>query len=234
MNNENNNIKFSKFFDHAVLSPNYTIEKLNKECRLASFCDVASVCIVPYYVRQCNEILSGTSVVTSTVIGFPHGVSSTSIKMEEAKEALLNGCREIDVVNNTSLALSNKWDLIEEEIGLLTEFVHDKKSKIKIIFENCYLEDTHKITLCKICSNTRVDWVKTSTGYGSSGASEKDIILMKNNIFNGVQIKSSGRIKNLEQAMKFIGLGVTRIGTSRTSEIIDEYVSSRNMDIQYC
>lgn len=211
----------AKMIDHSLLVPTMTIRELEQGIDLAIAYDVASVCIMPYYLKRCSERLAGTSVHSSTTIGFPHGGHRASIKRAETIAALEDGCQELDVVVNISQVLSLQWDYVRDELAMLTELAHDAGQKIKVIFENCYLQDAHKIELCKICSDLEVDWVKTSTGYGSSGATLDDLKLMRANTPPSVQVKAAGGVRDLKTLLEVRQIGVSRCGSSRTAELLN-------------
>ena len=171
--------EIAKMIDHSLLNPSLTASDLEAGCRLALQYDVASVCILPYYLKRCANLLAGSGVKASTTIGFPHGGHTTSIKRAEAEQALQDGGEELDMVVNISQVLSGNWNYVREEIKILCDLIHSRSQKLKVIFENCYLQDDHKIALCEICGEIGVDWVKTSTGYGSGGATMDDLRLMR-------------------------------------------------------
>jgi len=211
----------AKMIDHSLLVPTMTLSDLEQGIDLAIAYDVASVCIMPYYLKRCSERLAGTSIKSSTTIGFPHGANRASIKRAETIAALEDGCQELDIVVNISQVLSLEWDYVRDEIAMLTELAHDAGQKIKVIFENCYLQDSHKIQLCKICSEIGVDWVKTSTGYGTSGATLADLRLMRANTSENVQVKAAGGVRDLQTLLEVRAIGVSRCGSSRTRELLD-------------
>ena len=212
----------AKMIDHSLLNPSLTVEQLEAGCRLALEYDTASVCILPYYLKRCTEILCDSNVRASTTIGFPHGCHTTAVKLAEAKQALSDGGEELDMVVNISAVLSENWRYVREDIRAVTDAVHQAGQKIKIIFENCYLNDEEKITLCEICGELRCDWVKTSTGYGTGGATIEDLILMRKNSPDYVQVKAAGGIRDLDTLLKMRTLGVTRCGATRTKDILEE------------
>lgn len=212
----------AKMIDHSLLNPTLTDSELETGCRLALEYDVASVCIMPFALPLCAEIVKGSGVKASTTIGFPHGVQTTALKLHETEEALKNGGEELDIVVNISKVLSGEWGYVEHEINYLTTCTHSAGQKIKVIFENCYLNDTQKIKLCEICSSHNVDWVKTSTGYGSGGATMEDLALMRKHAAPHVQVKAAGGVRDLDTLLKVRELGVTRSGASRTKEMLDE------------
>ena len=212
-----------KLIDHALLRPNLTTAELDAGCRLALAYDVASVCILPYAVRRCAGLLSGGTVRTSTVIGFPHGGQAAAVKRAEALEALADGCEELDVVVNISRVVSDDWAGVADELAGVIAVAHQSGRKVKVIFETCYLDEPRKIRLCRICSDLGADWVKTSTGFAPAGATEADVRLMREHSAAGVQVKASGGIGDLAAVLRYRDLGATRIGTSRTAAILDPW-----------
>ena len=212
----------AKMIDHSLLNPALTVPELEAGCELARRYDVASVCILPYYTARCAALLSGSTVQPSTTIGFPHGGHTTAVKLAEVEQALRDGATELDMVINISQARSGAWDYVEREIRLLAETTHAKGAKIKVIFENTYLDDAAKIRLCGICGGIGVDWVKTSTGYASSGATLPDLQLMRRHSPPHVQVKAAGGIRTLDALLEVRALGVTRVGATRTAEMLDE------------
>lgn len=208
--------------DHSLLNPALTTEQLEAGCRLAVEYRVASVCILPYYLRRCAELLAGSGVKASTTIGFPHGGHTTAIKVVEARQALADGGEELDMVVNISQVLSGRWDYVREELRAVIDLTHAAGQKVKVIFENCYLNDDHKVRLCEICSELGADWVKTSTGYGSGGATLDDLALMRKHAAPHVQVKAAGGVRDLDALLKVRALGVTRCGASRTQDMLDE------------
>lgn len=215
-------LEIAKMIDHSLLNPALTIDELEAGCRLAREYDVASVCIMPYYAVRCAELLAGSTVQPSTTVGFPHGGHRTEIKMSEAEHALNDGVTELDAVINISKARSGDWTYVGGEIRDLTELVHSRGQKIKIIFENAYLDDAAKIRLCQICGEIGVDWVKTSTGYAPSGATMEDLRLMRKHSPARVQVKAAGGVRDLDSLLAVRAIGVTRVGASRTPQILDE------------
>ena len=208
--------------DHSLLNPTLTAMDLEAGCRLARAYDVASVCIMPFALRRCAELLAGSNVKASTTIGFPHGGHTTAIKLAETLQALKDGGEELDMVVNISQVLSGNWDSVRADIRAVTEATHAAGQKVKVIFENCYLNDAQKVRLCEICGDLGVDWVKTSTGYGTSGATMEDLALMRKHSPANVQVKAAGGIRDLDTLLAMRELGVTRCGASRTQEILDE------------
>jgi len=212
----------AKMIDHSLLQPTLTAANLEEGCKLALAYDVASVCIMPYYLKRCAEILRGSSVKASTTIGFPHGGHATATKAAEAKQAIAEGGQELDMVVNISQVLSGNWDYVREDIAGVIDVAHWAGAKVKVIFENCYLQDEHRIRLCELCGDLNADWVKTSTGYGSGGATLEDLALMRKHAPPHVQVKAAGGVRDLDMLLKVRELGVTRCGASRTKEMLDD------------
>jgi len=215
-------LDLAKMIDHSLLNPTLTTRELEEGCALAVRYNVASVCILPYALARCAEILAGTTVNASTTIGFPHGGHTTAIKLAEARQALKDGGQELDVVINISKARSGDWQYVRDELELLTECTHASGAKIKVIFENAYLDDAQKIRLCEICGEIGVDWVKTSTGYAPSGATMADLELMRRHSPARVQVKAAGGIRDLDTMLAVRAIGVSRVGATRTESMLEE------------
>jgi deoxyribose-phosphate aldolase len=214
--------EIAKLIDHSLLNPMLSGRELEDGCRLAVDYNVASVCIMPYSLKRCAEILRGSTVKPGTTIGFPHGGHSTTVKVAEARQALDDDGEELDMVVNLSKVVSGDWPYVRADVQAVLDVAHARSRKLKVIFENCYLNDTQKIKLCEICGELGADWVKTSTGYGSGGATEADVRLMRLHSPPHVQVKAAGGIRDLDRLLAFRALGVTRVGASRTAEILEE------------
>jgi deoxyribose-phosphate aldolase len=212
----------AKMIDHSLLNPSLTTRELEEGCALAVRYDVASVCILPYYLARCAELLARTTVNASTTIGFPHGGHTTAIKLAEARQALDDGGQELDVVINISKARSGDWQYICDELEQLAECIHAREAKIKVIFENAYLDDASKIRLCEICGEIGADWVKTSTGYAPSGATLPDLELMRKYSPASIQVKAAGGIRDLDALLTVRAIGVSRVGATRTQAMLEE------------
>lgn len=208
--------------DHTVLAPNSRRETFVEACRFAAEAHCASVCICPFFVRDCANLLRGTGVKTCTVIGFPHGTAATAAKVAEAQIAMKDGAEELDMVVNIAKVKDGDWDFVKADIAAVTAAVHAANGKVKVIFENCYLEREDKIRLCQICTELHCDWVKTSTGFGTGGSTIEDLRLMKTNIGPDVQIKAAGGIRTLDQLLEARAIGVTRVGCSRSKDVLAE------------
>lgn len=208
--------------DHSLLQQVLTDADLERGCRIACDYEVASVCIKPYGVRMAAELLRGSKVVVGTVIGFPHGGHVTKIKHAEAEQALADGARELDMVVNIGKVLSRDWKYVAADITAVVEAAHRHSAIVKVIFENCFLPNDHKETLCQICGDVRADFVKTSTGYGDGGATDEDLILMRRAAPAHVQVKAAGGIRTFDRLLAVRKLGVTRVGATASQLILDE------------
>ena len=212
----------AKMIDHSLLRPVLKADELEAGCRLAREYDVASVCILPYAVARAAELLAGSAVVPSTTIGFPHGGHASRVKAFEAERALDDGARELDMVVNISKVLSGDWGYVRDDIGAVLAPAHGRGAKLKVIFENCYLDDAQKVRLCEIGGELRVDWVKTSTGFGTGGATDEDLALMRKHSPPHVQVKAAGGVRDLDRLLRVRELGCTRSGATATRAILDE------------
>jgi deoxyribose-phosphate aldolase len=214
--------QIAKMIDHSLLQQQLTDAELDDGCRLARELNVASVCIKPYAVARAKELLAGSTVSVGTTIGFPHGGHVTSVKVAESLIAMKDGASELDMVVNIGKVLSKKWDYVRADIRAVVEAAHASKALVKVIFENCFLQDEHKEMLCKICGEVGADFVKTSTGYGSTGATDDDLKLMRRCSPAHMQVKAAGGVRNFERLLIVRGLGVTRIGATASKAILDE------------
>ena len=212
----------AKSIDHALLKPTLTEAELRKGCELAVQYGVASVCILPYALPLCAEVLSGSSVLPSTTIGFPHGGQHSRVKAREAEQALEDGARELDMVVNIGQVLSGDFAAVHADIVAVLEPTRGRGQKLKVIFETCYLDEPHKVRLCEICGDLSVDWVKTSTGFGTAGATVADVTLLRRHSPAHVAVKASGGVHDLDALLALYRAGASRIGASRTSDILDE------------
>jgi deoxyribose-phosphate aldolase len=223
--------------DHAVLHPTATDEDLVRECAVAVKLDVASVCVKPYMVARASSLLAASDVAVGTVIGFPQGGNVTEIKAAEALLACQQGAGELDMVINIAKALEEDWEYIAADIQGVLNIALQQNAILKVIFETDYItSDTAKQTLCEICSQLGVGFVKTSTGFGYTkqasgdynyqGATLGDIKLMAQHSTNNVAVKASGGIRTTSQAQAMVDSGATRLGTSSSQAIFDDEPSS--------
>jgi len=218
--------------DHSLLHPTMTDADILKGCAVAKKYCVAAVCVKPYAIGMCKRTLDGTDVAICSVVAFPHGNSTTQMKVKETEEALGLGATEIDMVVNIGKVLGGEWDYVSDEIKRVNDAVISKSAILKVIFENDYLSDLHIIRLCEICSSHSVAFVKTSTGYGFvkqpdgmysyKGATDGHLRLMREKCSSGVQIKAAGGVRTLDDLLRVRGLGVTRVGATATVEIMEE------------
>jgi len=225
--------EIAKMIDHSLLHPTMTDGEIRQGCLVAMKYNVASVCVKPYCIKDAAAILKGSDVMVCAVIGFPHGNSSIEVKIFETEEACKAGAQEIDMVVNIGKVLSEEWDYVQKEIASVVAVTKKHHAALKVIFENDFLPSDHfKIKLCEICSNLQVEFIKTSTGYGFKkgadgkyfyeGATEHDLVLMRQYAAREVQIKAAGGIRTLDDLLKAKELGVTRIGASATEAIMRE------------
>ena len=214
--------QIAKMIDHSLLNQVLTDQELEAGCRLARDYDVASACIKPYYLKRCAELLAGSTVAASTVIGFPHGGNTTAIKLAEAQQALRDGGAELDMVVNIGKVLSEDWAYVQQDIQVVVNAAHQAGAIVKLIFENCFLQEKHKIRLCEICVETGVDFAKTSTGYGSGGATLEDLKLMRGHLPPHIRVKAAGGVRTLDALLEVRAIGVARAGATQTAKILDE------------
>jgi deoxyribose-phosphate aldolase len=212
----------AKRIDHSLLQPTLTEAELEAGCRVAAEYGVASVCIKPFAVALASRLLRGTGVEVGTTIGFPHGGHATSVKVFESKQAMDDGATELDMVVNIGQVLGGDWAAVASDIEAVVEAAHEREAAVKVIFENCYLTDEQKVRLCRICGEVGADYVKTSTGYGTGGATHEDLILMRKSSPASVKLKAAGGVRTLDQAIAVVELGCDRFGASKTAEILDE------------
>lgn len=205
------NEEILKKVDHTLLKQIATMKDIEKICDDAIANNTASVCIPPVYVKQAKDYVKGKMKIC-TVIGFPNGYNTTSTKVFETAQAVKDGADEIDMVINIGKVKENNYEYISNEINKIKEECNGKL--LKVIIETCLLTEDEKIKLCEVVSNSKADYIKTSTGFSTAGATLEDIILFKNHIKNGKKIKAAGGIKNFEDAERFIQAGADRLGTS--------------------
>lgn len=206
-----------KHVDHTLLLQTATWEEIRQICDDAVKYQTASVCIPPCYVKQAYDYMEGKMAVC-TVIGFPNGNTTTGTKEFETKEAIANGASEIDMVINIGWLKDKKYDLIEEEIRTLKAACGERI--LKVIIETCLLTDEEKVKMCQIVTDAGADYIKTSTGFSSAGATFDDIALFAEHIGPNVKIKAAGGISSMEDAEEFLSLGADRLGTSRIIRIV--------------
>jgi deoxyribose-phosphate aldolase len=212
----------AKMIDHSLLNPKMTRQEVEEGCELAKEYDCASVCVKPCDVEAAYEILQGSDVIVSTVVGFPHGANLTEIKVMEAELAIDQGCRELDMVLNIGRLRSGDCKYVEKDIKEVCDVARRRSVKVKVIFENFYLTDEEKIKACQIAERAGASWVKTSTGYAGGGATIHDLKLMRANCSPSVQVKAAGGVRTLDAALAVRAVGGTRFGATATKAIIEE------------
>ncbi|MBP3799497.1 MAG: deoxyribose-phosphate aldolase [Bacilli bacterium] len=210
----------NEYFDSTMLKAISTTSDIKKLCSDAKKYKFKAVCINPCYVSLAKELLKDTNVKVCTVIGFPLGANTTYIKVEEVRDAINNGADEVDMVINVGALKEKNYDYVINEIKELRNVSHNKI--LKVIIETCYLTEEEIIKMTEICNDTNVDFIKTSTGFGTRGASIEDIEIINKYKSNDLKIKASGGIRNKVDAQKYIELGVSRIGTSNAVKMMEE------------
>lgn len=213
-----NRSDIAKIIDHALLRPDATTDQVRKLCEEALEFGFHSVCVNPFFIPVAKSMLSGSKVKVTTVVGFPLGISLSRVKVYEAIEAALSGCDEIDIVMNVGMAKEGRWGVvltdISDAISATTGIIH------KVIIETCFLNSDEKIRASRAVLESGAEFVKTSTGFGSGGATEEDVRLIKSVVKGKCAIKASGGIKTLDQAVRMVEAGAARIGTSASVKII--------------
>jgi deoxyribose-phosphate aldolase len=212
----------AKAIDHSLLRPELTLSDVEKGCDLAARYQVASVCVRPADVVLAARLLQGSEVAVGTVVGFPHGSHKTATKVFEAREALADGATELDMVINIGWLRSGEDRMVEDEIKAVVEAAAGK-ALVKVILENAYLNDEQKVRGSKMTETAGADFVKTSTGFASSGATIEDLQLMRASVSDAVQVKAAGGVRSLDSLLEVMSVGVTRAGATRTAEILDDY-----------
>ncbi len=211
-------MQIQDYIDHTQLKPTATTSDIQKLCKEAIDHQFYAICVNGCYAKLANEHLLGSSVKLAVVIGFPLGAMSTDSKVYEARNGVENGANEIDMVINVGWMKSGKFDLVQHEISSIKKEIGS--TILKVIIETCYLSNTEKIKACELAMVAGADFVKTSTGFGTGGATLEDVKLMKDVVGNNAKIKASGGIKDRATALKYIALGVSRIGTSSGIAIV--------------
>ena len=209
----------NEYFDSTLLKSVSTKKEIEELCIDAKKFQFATVCVNPCYVSYASELLKDSKVKVCTVIGFPLGANTTKIKVEEAKDAINNGATEIDMVINVGYLKNGDYQYVKNEIEELKKVT--KNNVIKVIIETCYLEEEEIKKMTEICNETEVDFIKTSTGFGTRGASFEDIKIINKYKNDKLRVKASGGIRTKEDAKKYIELGVSRIGTSNATKMME-------------
>jgi len=214
-------MELNQYIDHTCLKPFATAADIRRRCDEARKYHFASVCVNPCNVPLAAKELSGSVVKVCSVVGFPFGAHTTAIKAAEAKEAIENGADEIDMVINIGKLLEGDEDYVQKEVSALCRLCHDRGRLLKVIIETCYLNEGQIAAMCRIVEETGADFIKTSTGYGTRGASFEDIELFRKYLKKPAKIKASGGIRTAADAEAYIALGCSRLGTSNGREIVE-------------
>ena len=220
--------QLAKTIDHSLLKPELDDAFIEAGCRLAAEYDVASVCVRPVDVKRAVSLLDGTDVAVGTVVGFPHGSSTTATKVFEARDALANGATELDMVIPIGALRSGRDQDVRDDISAVVAVAHDAGAIVKVILENAYLTDDEKERGSRLAEAGGADFVKTSTGHAPSGATHEDLALMRRVTSPHVQIKAAGGVRTLDDLLDVMNLGVTRIGATQTKPILDDFRARRD------
>ncbi|WP_373842460.1 deoxyribose-phosphate aldolase [Limosilactobacillus sp.] len=214
--------QLAKYMDHTMLKPEATAEMIDQTIAEARKYNTASVCINPYWVQRVHKGLAGTDINTCTVIGFPLGATSTASKVFEAQQAIQDGADEIDMVINIGELKGGNDQAVEDDIRAVAEATHEKGKLLKVIIENCLLTDDEKKRACELTVKGGADFVKTSTGFSTSGAKVEDVKLMRATVGPEFKIKAAGGIHSLAEAYGMIEAGANRLGVSASVKILEE------------
>jgi deoxyribose-phosphate aldolase len=222
----------AKTIDHSLLRPELDDDFIHDGCELAAEYKVASVCVRPADGARAAELLAGTEVAVGTVIGFPHGGTTTEVKLFEAEQAMRAGATELDMVINIGALRSGRDAYVKDEIAAIVATAHRGGAIVKVILENAYLDDDQKVRGCRLAEAAGADFVKTSTGFAPSGATHEDLALMRRSVSPHVGVKAAGGVRTLDGLLAVMELGVTRIGATQTAAILDEFRSRKAASAQ--
>jgi deoxyribose-phosphate aldolase len=216
----------NRYIDHTALKAETSIDQITKLCQEAKEYDFHSVCLNSYFVKKAVELLRGSTTLVCTVVGFPLGGSTMETKRFEAMKAIAEGAKEVDMVVNISAIKSKEWQYVLDDMSSLSQVCHQQGGLLKVILETCLLTEEEKKKVCELALKAQVDFVKTSTGFSTGGATIEDIKLMKSIVGTQAGIKASGGIRDLKTAMAMIDAGATRLGTSASVDIIKGLTSN--------
>jgi len=214
--------KVAKTIDHSLLRPELTVDEVLTGCALAAAYDVASVCCRPLDVGRCRDALAGSGVLVGTVVGFPHGASTSAVKAAEAERALDDGAAELDMVLPIGWLRSGEDAYVHDDIAAVVAVARPRGAVVKVILENAYLTDEQKVLGCQLSETAGADYVKTSTGFAPSGATMDDLRLMRASVTDRVRIKAAGGIRTLDLLIEGLNAGMDRCGATATAAIIDD------------
>ena len=213
-------MKLEKYIDHTILKPEATVEGVKKICKEAIEYGFASVCINPFYTKLVSEELKGTDIKTCVVIGFPLGANTKEVKAFEANQAIELGAQEVDMVINVGALKDKNYEVVREDIEAVVKVVA-KRALVKVIIETCLLTDEEKIKACEISKAAEVDFVKTSTGFSTAGATSHDVALMRKTVGEKIGVKASGGIRDYAKAVEMVKAGASRLGVSASIAIVN-------------
>lgn len=210
------------FIDHTLLKPDCTDEQVSRLCEEAAQYNFASVCILPWHVARAYRALEATTIPVCTVVGFPLGATHTTSKLHETLLALDDGAREIDMVMNVTALKSGAFDVVLSDILSICNVVHERGSLLKVIIETCLLTPDEKLRMCSMVTQVGADFIKTSTGFSTGGATFEDVALLCEHVGSNVRVKASGGIRDYESALAMIAAGAERLGTSNGVTIVNQ------------
>jgi deoxyribose-phosphate aldolase len=215
-------LDIAKMIDHSLLNPKFTRQEVDAGCRLAMEYDCITVCVKPCDVSLAYGLLKDSGVITTTVIGFPHGSNLTEIKVLETRRAIEQGCGEVDMVMNIGRFLSGDYDLVQDDIQAVREETHRAGALVKVIFENAYLTAEQIKKACELAVTAQVDFTKTATGYAPYGARIADLRIMRANTPPRMQVKAAGGVRQIDDALAVRAVGVSRFGCTTTAKMLQE------------
>jgi deoxyribose-phosphate aldolase len=215
--------QIAKSIDHSLLRPELDDAFITAGCRLAVQYEVASATVRPADVARACGLLKGSTVLVGTVAGFPHGSSTTATKVFEARRAIEEGAREVDMVIDIAGLISGRDDAVREQIAAVVEVAHPSGALVKVILENAYLNNQQKVRGCQLVEAAGADFVKTSTGFAPTGATMEDLALMRRSVSPRVQVKAAGGVRTLDALLAVLELGVSRVGATATATMLDEF-----------
>ena len=220
--------EIAKTIDHSLLRPDLDLDTVAEGVRLAVRYDVASATVRPADVALAAELVAGTRVLVSTVVGFPHGSSTTATKAFEAERALDDGAHELDMVLNIARLRSGRNDEVRGEIATIVELAAGRGAIVKVILENAYLTDEQKVLGCRLAEEAGAHFVKTSTGFAPTGATLEDLALMRATVSPHVQVKAAGGVRTLDALLDVLSIGVTRVGATATETMLEDYKTRKS------
>lgn len=215
--------QLAKMIDHSLLRPELTEEQVAEGCRVAADYQVASVTVRPSDVDLARRMMDGTGVAVGSVAGFPHGSQTTPTKLYECRDLLRRGAREVDMVINIGKLLSRQFQYLEAELQQMAAACREQGAILKVIFENAYLTDELKVIACRIATRAGVDFVKTSTGFASTGYTLEDLLLMRRHADPSIRVKAAGGVRTLEKALEVYQAGCDRFGATATVTILEDW-----------